>query len=72
MVCSYIFAQFADVQERPREALLHLSEKNVINVLYFADCTIIMIGPGGLLLVVVSLPPIWEIEFYGWSWKKVK
>jgi hypothetical protein len=72
MVCSYIFAQFADVQERPREALLHLSEKNVINVLYFADCTIIMIGPGGLLLVVVSVPPIWEIELYGWGWKKVK
>jgi hypothetical protein len=69
-----IFAQFAEACKR-HSKVEHLPEKSVVNMIWLLlpvfDWTIIVIGPGGLLLVVSHLfaVPVWVISV---GWEKTK
>jgi len=70
---SCIFAQFAETSKK-RSKSMHLIEKSVINMIWVLrpvfDWPIIMIGPGGLLLVVPTyLQSLFQS--YGQGCKKV-
>ncbi len=66
-----IFAQFAEACKR-HSKVEHLPEKSVVNMIWLLlpvfDWPIIVIGPGGLLLVVSHLfaVPVWVI-WVGWE-----
>jgi hypothetical protein len=51
------------------------AEKSVINRIWLllssSDWSIILIGPGGLLLLVSPTYLLSQIQFYGWDWKKL-
>ncbi len=62
IVLPSIFAQFAEAGKRQSKASQQLPEKSVINMLWLlipvSDWPIIMIGPGGLVLVVSPLSAV--------------
>jgi hypothetical protein len=64
---------FAEAGKK-RSKVVHLLEKSVINMIWLLvlvfDWPIIIVGPGGLLLVIPTYMQ-YLFQFYGWGCSKV-
>ncbi len=85
--CSCVYGRFAEAGKR-RITAVHLLEKSAINMIWLllipvSDWSIIMIGPGGLLLVVPTYLQFPPFQFFGsggaankvnnetWMWENI-
>jgi hypothetical protein len=65
---------FAEAGKRQSQGY-HFPEKTVMNMIWLlfpiSELPIVMIGPGGFLLVVAHLFAVLYFYLYGWDWKKI-
>ncbi len=69
-----IIGQFVVAGKGRSNGVHTAAQKSLINMIWILllfHCPIIMIGPGGLL-VVVPTPLLCQFQFYGWDCKRVR